>query len=434
MGKFVYFFMVFFFVDSFAGEIASGPMLGYTDYREQAIWLQTDGEASVELVYWTKEDPSFYFNGGVIKTSKENAFIAQFICDSVQAGKEYFYKILIDSKEAKFDYPLEFKIEDYWWWRTDPPSFKIALGSCAYINDTDSDRPGKPYGQSNVIFESIAQKNPDLMLWLGDNLYFREMDWFSRTGMIDRYSKTRALPEMQKLLAKCPNYAIWDDHDFGPNNSDRSFRNKKDALDAFKMFWPNPSYGFDEIPGCMTSFQYSGIDFILLDNRYHRTPNERVGNDKTLLGKEQLEWLIDKLAASKSKYKIVAMGGQFLNPTKKYETYANLAPQEREYILEQIEVNNIKGVIFLSGDRHHTELSHLKDWGMPQVYDFTVSPLTSGTHNGCGEGNFYQVPETCVDVNNFAIMEFTGSLKDRKLKLIVYDKDGIEIWSKEISI
>ena len=48
---------------------------------------------------------------------------------------------------------------------------------------------------------------------------------------------------MQPLLARTHNYAIWDDHDFGPNDSDRSSAIKAITLEAFKDSWPNPSYG-----------------------------------------------------------------------------------------------------------------------------------------------------------------------------------------------
>ena len=80
------------------------------------------------------------------------------------------------------------------------------------------------------------------MIWLGDNVYFREPD-DSRTGVYHRYSHDRSLPELQPLLGSVHHYAIWDDHDYGPNNSDRSFIYKNITLQAFKDFWANPTYG-----------------------------------------------------------------------------------------------------------------------------------------------------------------------------------------------
>lgn len=66
---------------------------------------------------------------------------------------------------------------------------------------------------------------------------------------------------MQEMLSSMHHYAIWDDHDYGNNDSDRGWRNKQDALDVFKMFWGNPGYGIDGKPGVTTSFNYSDVEF-----------------------------------------------------------------------------------------------------------------------------------------------------------------------------
>ena len=60
------------------------------------------------------------------------------------------------------------------------------------------------------------------MLWLGDNIYTREVDFYSLSGYQKRYTHTRNIKEMQPLLSNTHHYAIWDDHDYGPNNTDRS--------------------------------------------------------------------------------------------------------------------------------------------------------------------------------------------------------------------
>ena len=162
-----------------------------------------------------------------------------------------------------------------WQYRSDPPEMKIALGSCVFINDEPFDRPGKPYGGDYRIFESIQREKPDLMLWLGDNTYLREADWYSRTGIIHRYTHTRNVEEMQALLASTSNYAIWDDHDYGPNDSDHTFRNKQMTLRAFQLFWGNPTYGLEDNGGITSSFEWGDAEFFLLDNRYFRTPNNK---------------------------------------------------------------------------------------------------------------------------------------------------------------
>jgi len=306
------------------------------------------------------------------------------------------------------------------------------VGSCTFINGPEYDRPGRGYGDGYGIFEKLAQTEPDMMLWLGDNIYQREVDWGSRTGILKRYTHTRSTPEMQALLANSANYAIWDDHDYGPNNSDRSYIHRSTALDAFKLFWANPTYGIYNEPAAITAFSYGDCDFFLLDNRSFRNPNNRRGlEQRTLLGEQQREWLIDALVASNAKFKFVLIGNQMLNSVERFENHVNLAPEERQYILNAIANEYVRNVIFLSGDRHHSELSEMRKGGVT-IYDFTVSPLTSGSHDAEAEQNTYRVKGSHVGVRNFGIMEVSGPRKERVLTLYLYDAEGNELYKHEI--
>ena len=118
-------------------------------------------------------------------------------------------------------YKLRFQTLKLWQHREEPPPFRVALGSCAFVNEAPYDRPGRGYGNDYEIFMSINDRRPDIMLWLGDNTYLREPDWNTRTGVLNRYTHTRSLPQMQPLLAASHNYAIWDDHDFAGRHLQR---------------------------------------------------------------------------------------------------------------------------------------------------------------------------------------------------------------------
>ena len=74
----------------------------------------------------------------------------------VEMGKKYSYEVWIDGKKMNFDYPLEFQTQALWQYRTDPPNFTFAVGSCNYINDENYDRPGRPYGGADKIREKIS--------------------------------------------------------------------------------------------------------------------------------------------------------------------------------------------------------------------------------------------------------------------------------------
>lgn len=127
------------------------------------------------------------------------------------------------------------------------------------------------------------------------------------------------------------------------------------------------------------------------------------------------------------------MGGQFLSSVEMYETYSNNNKAERDEIIKFIYDHNIKNIIFLSGDRHFTELSLLKKEGKPNIYDLTVSAFTSGENIwGDRETNDFRQEGTLVMEHNFSLLKFTGTDKDRKIIIKVYNAQGKHLWEREI--
>jgi alkaline phosphatase D len=417
-------------------SLQNGPMIGYVEMREALIWLQTKSFASVQVEYWEKGKPEQKWRTDVVQTYKNSAFTAKCIAENLEPGVTYEYRLEINNDSVLLNYPTFFSTQPLWQWRTDPPAFTVAAGSCAYVNEPKYDRPGKPYGSNHQIFTKIYENKPDLMLWLGDNTYLREADWFSRSGIQHRYTHDRAVTtEMHPLLASTPNYAIWDDHDYGPNDADGTWVHKETAWEVFRDFWGNPTYGVNGQKGCTTQFQFADVDFFLLDNRYFRTPNycEQCPN-RTLLGKEQLDWFLAALAGSWAPYKVIAVGGQMLTTSPNGETAFHLYPEEREIILNFIEKENIKGVIFLTGDKHYTELSAMKNKAGNWVYDLTASPLTSGVfiNPEAKEPNEFRVPGTIVDQHNFSLLQFSGPRKNREVSIKVINHEGKEMWTRRL--
>ena len=166
--------------------LQSGPMLGYNEMREVLLWVQTKQSAAVKFAYWAKEKPEEKFYTDEIITQKGEAFTARLLADAVEPGTDYAYQLFLNGRAVELAYPTEFKTQELWRWRYDPPAFSVAIGSCSYVNEEVYDRPGKPYGSDYQIFSTIHQKRPDAMIWLGDNVYLREVDWYSRTGIFQR--------------------------------------------------------------------------------------------------------------------------------------------------------------------------------------------------------------------------------------------------------
>jgi alkaline phosphatase D len=416
--------------------LRNGPMIGYVEMREALIWVQTQTFATVQIEYWVAENADQRWRTDIVQTYKNSAFTAKCILGELEPGTRYEYRVEINGDSVRLSIPTTFSTQPLWQYRGDPPEFTLATGSCAYINEAEYDRPGKPYGSNYQSFIQIANQKPDLMLWLGDNVYFREVDWYTRSGMQHRYTHDRSIPEMQPLLASTPNYAIWDDHDFGPNDSDGSFIHKETAWEVFRDFWGNPTFGVHGQKGCTTQFQFVDVDFFLLDNRYFRTPNYcKTCPDRTLLGKEQLNWFLAALSASRAPFKIVAIGGQMVSTSPNHETAMHLFPEERQTILKFIEQEKIKGVVFLTGDRHFSELSAMKNAAGNWVYDLTASPLSSGVYSDAPtkEPNDFRVPGTAVAEHSFGLLRFSGPRTKRALEIKIMNHEGKELWTRMLT-
>ena len=150
-------------------NLQSGPMVGYCEMKEAMIWFQTEKPASVYVEYYAVDNSSPIFQSEKYQSTKENAFTCHVVLDKLQPGKKYNYSVFIDKKKIVLPYETSFSSKKLWQWRENAPDFTIALGSCSYVSEEALDRPGKPYGSNYSIFESIAQKNPDIMLCGGYN-------------------------------------------------------------------------------------------------------------------------------------------------------------------------------------------------------------------------------------------------------------------------
>ena len=355
-------------------------------------------------------------------------------------GTTYHYRIVLDGKPVSFPYALTFKTKPLWEWRTNAPDFNFLVGSCLYVNDTAYDRPGAAYGQGTEILNSMNSKPSDFMLWLGDNTYTREADYGSISGLNYRYQHTRADKNLQPFLASRNHYAIWDDHDYGNNDGCKTYPLKETTLALFKSYWGNKTYGQNN-QGVYSQFSFSDADFFLLDDRFFRDfqfMDDSMFPNKTQLGEEQLQWLFNNLTQSRAIFKFIAVGGQFLNENTDKESY-NFFKKERERIINFIVTQKINGVIFLTGDRHHTEL--LKNTKVEatlgySLYDLTSSAISSRASDISKSSEFtnpMRVPNTLVMENNFCNIGITGTRGKRVLVLQCFDKNGTLKWEHKIT-
>jgi alkaline phosphatase D len=287
------------------------------------------------------------------------------------------------------------------------------------------------------VFDAIAATRPDVMLWLGDNVYLQRPDLYDPASMAERYRRQRAFAPLQRLLTAASHLAIWDDHDYGPNDSDATYRLKFHTLALFRRYWPNPQSGLPDAAGTFGEARYGDVRFFLLDDRWYRSPNrDPDGPGKAMYGARQLEWLKRSLAsAPRASIKIVAGGSQFWNRRSRFEGWQHFAA-ERDAFADWLSRERIEGVVFLSGDRHFGELLKIERPGAYPLYELTSSPLTSrppARVERADRENRDVVPGTLVAKRQFGVVRVSGPADDRRIAFEARDSDGALLWRHAVS-
>jgi alkaline phosphatase D len=235
-----------------------------------------------------------------------------------------------------------------------------------------------------------------------------------------------------------PQYAIWDDYDYGPDDAGKSYILKEESRKIFMKYWCNPSYGEDG-KGIYIKINYGDVDIFLTDDRYFRSEDEihdsingQPNVDKKYFGAMQMEWLENALLYSNATFKIIATGSQILNPYSVVECMRHYSAEYNE-LINFLSFQKVKGVLFFTGDRHHSEVIKQVRQGVYPLYDVTVSPYTSGVAKVRGReiSNEARVTGTLVEEQNFGKITVSGKPNERMLKVefIGVKGDKLGEWS-----
>lgn len=294
----------------------------------------------------------------------------------------------------------------------------IAFGSC---NRQDHEQP---------FWNIIAAQNPDLWIWLGDNIY---ADTDNMSLMAQKYQQQKDNPHYRKFINAVPVTGTWDDHDYGMNDGNRTFHKKTEAKNNFIDFLDIPnSDPVHQYPGIYRSHDYGQnpkqVKIILLDTRTFQSPLERTpkGSKRNyisqpkgaLLGEQQWQWLSKELNQSKANINIIASSIQVIAEDHRYEMWANF-PNERKRLLNLIVSSKAQNPIILSGDRHLSEISQI-NWQGQKIVDITASGMTHA-FTGAQEYNQHRTGNL-ITVESFSTMQIDWN--KQQIELLQFDMSG----------
>jgi alkaline phosphatase D len=238
---------------------------------------------------------------------------------------------------------------------------RILFGSCI-------DNP-----QSHVWDRMLALE-PSMLVLLGDAVYFREGEWLTPHSAWFRFQRLLEDPGFAAFSRKVPVLAVWDDHDYGPNDSDASFPFAFITKAAFrKAFHMNPAPPEELSDFGSFSSETGPVRLIVTDSRSGRrysTP----GVPGRLFGEKQLAWVRQELFDSRAAVTILAAGNQILARGDSTERLAPYSDEEAALLAALGQAKSLP--VIISGDMHYGEIVELP-MGDRSLLDATSSPLTA---------------------------------------------------------
>jgi len=378
-------------------RLMQGPMVGVVAPTEAKIWVRTSGEFMVTIQYDTTAEFSSDRETEPVLVRKANDYTEVITISGLEPSTEYFYRITVDGIPDRY-----LKMLDPFRFETAPPAgadadLRIVFGSCPKWQD-DRIQP---------IWTWVDHYRPDILFWIGDNIYGDTLD---PDILREEYRRQRDIAALQPILHNVSHLAIWDDHDFGLNNHYRTNPVKDGAYEAFREYWPNPSYGLPDVKGIFFKYTWGRVDFFFLDGRWYRDPDEAPDTpDKTMLGEEQYAWLQAELESSTAVFKVLVSGSGWSKAKGPGGDSWAAFLHERDCLFDFIRDQEITGVVMMSGDSHIGELNVIP-WsakGGYDLYDMVSSPLAQVTPDSWLERR----PERRIwpvyfEGSNFGVVDF----------------------------
>lgn len=318
---------------------------------------------------------------GIIETKAETSFTGTANFKGLKPDKSYNYTLAAEFSTAVISGSFKTFPEG-------PASFTFAFGSCART------------GSDSRIFATINAMKPLFYMNVGD-FHYENIDDNCSYNFARAYFNILDSRNQRELYSARPFVYIWDDHDYGPNNSAADAPCRKEALEAYRSFIPHYPLAFEKDDDPVSqSFVAGRVKFILTDLRSQKERPQYKGCERlekgTNFGNEKhLEWFQEELLNAKHNNQIVAWVNPIpwisdeRSPDYKCNEYDNWGgyTEERQRIADFIKENNIK-IFMLSGDAHMLAIdddsnSDFATGGGAPVPVFHAAPLDKrGTFKG----------------------------------------------------
>jgi alkaline phosphatase D len=355
------------------------------------LWVRADTTVAVRVRYGPADDGAAVQHVEVpIEPGRDHTGRA--VLTRLTPGTRYAYEVRQDDARVHGTFV------------TAPPRGADAPVRLVWSGDLGGNGYCRDVEDGYRIFRAMAQRRPDLFLFIGDTVYADQVcgvrphapgaDYVASTlsEFHGKHRYNRADPVLQEFFRTTSVFTIWDDHEVRNNFGGRSEPLMAVGLQALLDYWP--IQGPPEEPQRLyRAFRWGRhLEAFILDTRQYRSANDEPdGPEKTMLGAAQREWLLRGLAASDATWKIVVTsvplgmytGGRHSDSWSSANLFgfARATPtgfaHERDAILAFIRARGIRNVVFVAGDVHHAELLRHEPAPGFTVHEFVAGPLAA---------------------------------------------------------
>jgi alkaline phosphatase D len=334
--------------DASAAALTHQPLISSVTSSTAKVWVRTDSAARVWVEYSSDPELAAPALTADVDTSGDSDFTATLDMDGLAPLTAYYYRVVVDGVDAQTaDYPsfVTFPSEGM------PSDFSVGVVSDLINTRSRPEIPAPAY-------QALAEESPAFVLQIGD---FDHGNPGTLAEMRNMRKRTRGPNSAagtdwaSEIAPYFPVYYVWDDHDYGANNADKTFSGRADALRVYDEYFPierpNPT------AGVWHSIIYGDVEIFMLDVRSQRDPaGVPDGPNKSLLNGDdiyngQKDWLFNRLAASTARWKVLVSGVPFKSDAKPDDAWGAYST-ERQELLDWIASNHIDNVFVVSGDLH----------------------------------------------------------------------------------
>lgn len=340
---------------------------------------------------------------GKINTDKSRDFTVKVDATGLSPNTTYFYRFIVVGVDVTSPIGQTKTLPE-----GSVEQVKLAMTSCSH----------HAFGYFNVYAQIAMLDDIDAVLHLGDYIYeYGKNDIYNNAFLFarqhepaheivtledyrTRHAQYKRDEDSQAMLARHPLIAIWDDHEFandawkdGAQNHDSSEGEWKAraqaAIQAYYEWMPirEPVAGARE--KAFRRFNFGDLlDLNMLDTRFYgrdqqieKFDGSESDPDRSLLGREQEEWLETQLLNAQNegvRWKLLGQQVQMMQ-IRLFGKYINKDAWDgyqasRQRLLSYIADKNIDNVVVLTGDVHSSWAAEIA----PNPYDSSKYDPWSG--------------------------------------------------------